>query len=142
MEIAIAPEALEVAQTYLMTMSVELTAKELKMSRHEVAQWLDNKQVKAFVDRVFLEQGYNNRFRLQAVMDDLIEKKLEELDDADLGSNKDIADLLVMKHKMATEQLKLMIEYEKAKTPSSQTNVQVNNQFGENYGKLLDKLLK
>jgi hypothetical protein len=61
-------------------------------------------------------------------------------------SNKDLADLLQMAHKMRMEELKAQQETEKNSTRiANQTNVQINDAalpFGQgNYGKLMEKLL-
>jgi len=71
---------------------------------------------------------------------------LEELDEADMTSNKDIADLLQMAHKMRMDEMKTQTDAAKAEQTSikNQTNVQINDNssFGEgNYGELMKKLL-
>lgn len=144
MQIQISPEALQVAQTYLATLDPEMTASSLNITTEQVHHWLANKEVKSFINSVFLQQGYNNRFKLAEAMDKIIDAKLLELDEAQVTSSKDIVDILSVKHKMRMDELKLEIELEKAKTPTSQTNVQVNttNQFGENYSKLIERLVR
>ena len=77
----------------------------------------------------------------------LIEKKLEEADETEIYTTKDMADLLQMAHKMRIEELKAQTEMEKAKaqTIKTQVNIQDNSglPFGQgNYGKLLEKLIK
>jgi hypothetical protein len=70
---------------------------------------------------------------------------MEELEEAEIGSSKDILDILTMAHKMRMEELKAIIEYEKLgqKTEiKNQTNVQINEGMGEgNYGRLMKQLL-
>ena len=87
-----------------------------------------------------------NRFKLANTLDDIIEKKLEESEESQIYTNKDMADLLMMAHKMRMDEIKAMAELEKAKTSNvkNQTNVQINElPFGQgNYGKLMEKLLK
>jgi vacuolar-type H+-ATPase subunit H len=143
----VSPEALEIANTYLKTTSVAETAKKLSLPEDEVSRYLNQREVKKYVDTVFLDVGYRNRFRLANALDDIIEKKLEELDEADMTSNKDIADLLQMAHKMRMDEMKAQTESTKAEQASikNQTNVQINDTsaFGEgNYGELMKKLLK
>jgi molybdenum cofactor biosynthesis enzyme len=79
-------------------------------------------------------------------MDMLISKKFQELDEAGVGSSKDIADLLALSHKMTMEQLDREIQLEKVRGSNikSQVNVQINDggATGSNYGSLLEKLLK
>lgn len=81
---------------------------------------------------------------MRRAMDTLISKKFQELDEAGVGSSKDIADLLALSHKMTMEQLDREIALEKVRGSNikSQVNVQINDQSGSNYGTLLDKLLK
>ena len=72
---------------------------------------------------------------------------LEEAEETQIYSNKDMADLLAMAHKMRIEELKAQTEMEKAKaqTVKTQVNIQDNSglPFGQgNYGKLLSKLIK
>lgn len=142
----VSPEALQIANTYLKTTSVAETAKQLALPEDEVSRYLNQREVKKYVDTVFLDVGYRNRFRLASTLDDIIEKKLEELDEADMTSNKDIADLLQMAHKMRMDEMKAQTESTKADQSQikNQTNVQINDNssFGEgNYGELMKKLL-
>jgi hypothetical protein len=131
------PEALKVANTYLRTLDAQTTAKDLGLSYDYVSNVLCKKDIKRYIDSAFLEYGFNNRFKLHSAMDDILEKKLEELTETGMSSTKDVADLIALKHKMRVDELKLMIELEKARTPS--TAVQVNNNYG--YSNLLEKLL-
>ena len=142
----ISPEGLEIANTYLKTTSVKETALTLGVPEDQVSRYLNQREVKKYVDTVFLDVGYRNRFRLADALDDIIEKKLEELDEADMTSNKDIADLLQMAHKMRMDEMKVQTDQQKAEQANikNQTNVQINDNssFGEgNYGELMKKLL-
>ena len=138
-EFALNPEVLEVAETYLKTMSTEETALILEMPKDEVMRTLAKKEVKRFVDTIFLELGYNNRFKLHDVMDKIIESKLEEAEETEVFSSKDLADLLLMKHKMRMDELKAEIELQKAKGPGKQVNIQQNN-YGDNLTDLIQRL--
>ena len=143
--VKINPEYLEVAQVYLQTMDSSQTASLLGLPLHEVTSILAERSVKGFINQVFLEQGYNNRYKISSTMDSIIEAKLEEMQEAELTSSKDVAELLAMKHKMRMDEMKLEIELEKARSAGTQVNIQNNgdtNMFGENYGKLLGKLLE
>ena len=142
----ISPEGLEIANTYLKTTSVKETALKLGVPEDQVSRYLGQREVKKYVDTVFLDVGYRNRFRLANKLDEIIDKKLEELDEADMTSNKDIADLLQMAHKMRMDEMKVQTDQQKAEqaTIKNQTNVQINDNssFGEgNYGELMKKLL-
>ena len=78
----------------------------------------------------------------------LIEKKLEESEETQIYTNKDMADLLQMAHKMRIEEMKAQTELKKAEAQSvkkNQVNIQHNSElpFGQgNYGELIKKLLK
>ena len=83
---------------------------------------------------------------MRSAMDALIKKKFQELEEADVGSNKDIAELLQLSHKMTMEQLDRQIELEKVKNSQikSQVNVQINENAsgdGTRYGRLIQQLV-
>ena len=97
---------------------------------------------------MYLDTGYRNRFKLADTLDTLIDKKIEEAEESQIYTNKDLADLVGMAHKIRMDELKAQTELEKAKAANikSQTNVQINSgemPFGQgNYGELMKKLLK
>ena len=65
-------------------------------------------------------------------MDKIIESKLQEAEESGMYSSKDLADLLMMAHKMRMEEIKASVPV----GPTSQTNIQVNG-----YDKLMERLL-
>ena len=72
---------------------------------------------------------------------------MTEAEESEIYTNKDLADLLQMAHKMRMDEIKAQADLEKAKASNikSQTNVQINGEvpFGQgNYGELMKKLLK
>ena len=80
-------------------------------------------------------------------LDKLIDQKLEEAEESEIYTNKDLADLLMMQHKIRMDEMKAQTEFEKAKGGSikTQNNVQINTEvpFGQgNYGTLMKKLLE
>lgn len=133
-ELKINPENLHVAEVYLRTLNVEDTAQALSLPREDVAKVLKKKEVKSFLDTVYSEQGYRNKHKLGQLLDSLIDKKMEELEDADIGSSKDIADLISLAHKMSLENRKQ--DEVKDATPSTQINVQ------NNYDSLVERIIK
>lgn len=135
------PETLEVAETYLQTMSIEQTAEVLDIPKEEVMRTLAKKEVKRFVDNIFMEIGFNNRFKLHDLMDKVIGSKLEEAEETEVYSNKDLADLLQMKHKMRMDEMKMELEIIKSKGPGKQVNIQQNN-YGDNLTDLITRLGK
>lgn len=144
--VAISPEALEVANTYLETQDISAAAQKLGLPVDYVSDTLSRREVRAYVDNIFLDVGFNNRFRMRQVMDALIQKKLQELDEAEVGSSKDIADLIAMSHKMTMDVLDRQIKLESLKAsnkPTTQVNMQVNEFGGTDtkYGSLISKLL-
>ena len=141
------PEGLEIANAYLELGSTSKVCARLKVDENTVQEYLGKREIKQYIDQVYLDTGYRNRFKLATALDDIIERKLEEADESQIYTNKDLADLLQMAHKMRMDEIKAMAELEKAKSSSikNQTNVQINSEmpFGQgNYGKLMEKLLK
>jgi hypothetical protein len=122
------PEWLEVANTYLQTGSIADTAYQLAMPPHTITEILAKRDVRSYIDSVYLDLGYRNKAKLAAVLDRIIDSKLEEAQETGMYSSKDLADLLMMVHKIRMDELK-------AQNPQ-QTNIQVNN-----YGTLMEKLL-
>jgi|SaaInlV_120m_DNA_3_1039746.scaffolds.fasta_scaffold04005_9 hypothetical protein len=141
------PEGLEIANAYLELGSIPAVCVRTKCDENTVQEFLGKREVKAYIDQVYLDTGYRNRFKLADALDNIIEHKLEEAEESQIYTNKDMADLLMMAHKMRMDEIKAMAELEKAKTANvkNQTNVQINGEmpFGQgNYGKLMEKLLK
>lgn len=141
--IRIAPEALEVANCYLQTQDAKKVALELDLAPDLVTEILSRREVRAYVDSVFMDTGFNNRFQMRAAMDALIQKKFQEMHEADTGSTKDISELLALSHKMSMDLLDREIQLEKLRTttaPQKQVNVQINDD-GSKYSSLISKLI-
>ena len=141
------PEGLEIANKYLTSGSVEDVSSELNVSKDIVVSTLAKREVKQYIDTVYMDIGYRNRFKLGQTLDTIIDKKMEEAEESEMYSSKDIADLLNLAHKIRMDELKAQTELEKAKAGNirTQNNVQVltDQPFGQgNYGKIMDKLLK
>lgn len=146
----ISPEGLEVANMYLVTSSVAATAQELGLPREFVAEQLNDKFVKRYLDTVFLDTGYRNRNKLGDTLDAIIEKKLEEMDEAEISSSKDISELLAQAHKFRIDELKMQLELKKLEMAEKKAtivntgptvNIQDNSMGGSNYGQLMQQLL-
>ena len=139
----ISPEALEIANCYLVKQSAQGVADELSISTELVTNILARREVKAYIDQVFFDTGFNNRFRMRDAMDAIIQKKFQELDEADVGSSKDILEILALSHKMTMETLDRQIQLEKLKGSNlrTQTNIQIN-EGGSNYHTLIEKLVR
>jgi hypothetical protein len=141
------PEGLEIANMYLQHGNIPAVCRQLGVSENEVSDALNRREIKTYIDTVFLDTGYRNRFKITETLDMLIEKKLEESEETEIYTNKDMADLLQMAHKMRIDELKAQTDYEKAKaqTVKTQVNIQDNSgtPFGQgNYGELIRKLMQ
>lgn len=143
--LAIAPEQLEIANAYLQNPDIAQVAEELDVPREIVADILAKREVKAYIDSVFMNLGFNNRFQMRKLMDSIIKKKLQDMDESETGSNKDIIEILTLSHKMTIEHMDKEIQLEKIRAPRVQTNIQINNETaamqGTRYGALLDQLM-
>ena len=140
------PEGLEIANAYLELGNLPSVCARLSIDENTVQEYLGKREIKQYIDQVYLDTGYRNRFKLATTLDDIIDKKLEESEESQIYTNKDLADLIQMAHKMRMDEIKAMAELEKAKASNikHQTNVQINSElpFGQgNYGKLMEKLL-
>ena len=141
------PEGLEIANSYLEHGSIPAVCADLGVQENEVSEMLNKREIKQYIDTVFLDTGYRNRFKISETLDMLIEKKLEESEETEIYTNKDMADLLQMAHKMRIEEMKAQTELKKAEAQSvkNQVNIQHYSElpFGQgNYGELIKKLLK
>ena len=94
------PEGLEIANKYLTSGSVEDVSSELNVSKDIVVSTLSKREVKHYIDTVYMDIGYRNRFKLGQTLDTIIDKKMEEAEESEMYSSKDIADLLNLAHKI------------------------------------------
>lgn len=139
----LAPEALEVANCYLQLQDAKRVAGELDLAPDLVSEILRRREVRAYIDHVFMETGFNNRFEMRAAMDALIKQKFQELHESQTGSTKDIAELLQLSHKMSMDYMDREIQLEKLRqgtAPHQQVNVQINDD-GSKYSSLISKLI-
>lgn len=139
-ELNISPEGIEIANAYLTTSSISETAKTLDLPESKISNMLETAEIKRYIDAIYLDIGYRNRFRMGQVLDEIIENKLEEARESENYTNKDLLDVISLVHKMRIEELRLQQKNSEIK---NQTNVQINEgPFGSGqYGKLMEKLL-
>jgi hypothetical protein len=142
----ISPEAIEIANTYLQVGDVATVSAGLGIPKDEVVDYLNKREVKKYIDSVYLDAGYRNKFKLAEVLDTLIDKKLEEVEETEMYTTKDLADLVQMAHKMRMDEIKAQTELEKASAGAirQQNNVLIQGEgtFGQgNYGALIEKLI-
>lgn len=142
------PEGMDVIEAYLQCGGdVPSAARSLGMSEIAFRDIMNRSEVKNYLNDIFMESGFRNRDRLFGVLDEVIKRKLEELEETGMGSDQDIMDILWKAHKMKMEEMKMMVELEKvkaaARTPANQTNIQNNIIAGagdQNYMDLITSL--
>lgn len=142
----ISPEGLEVANSYLQFGNIRGVCDHLQVAENKVVEILNKREVKKYIDTVYLDIGYRNKNNIGSVLDEMIASKLEEAQESGIYSSKDLADLLQMAHKMRMDEIKAQADLAKTESNNikNQTNVQINEgvPFGQgNYGKLMEKLL-
>ena len=144
----ISPEGLEVANCYLQFGNIRAVCEYLAVPENKVVEVLNKREVKKYIDTVYLDMGFRNKNNIATALDEIIKSKLEEAQETGVYSSKDLADLLQMAHRMRMDEIKAQAEMVKAETTNIKTrnNVQINSEglpFGQgNYGKLMEKLLK
>jgi hypothetical protein len=139
--VAINPEGLEIANSYLQLGSIEGVCKTLEVSRDVVTAWLNKREVRKYIDTVYLDSGYRNRNKLGDLLDEIIESKLQEAREDDYYSKKDLADLITLAMKLRESAVKEARDNETTSI-KNQTNVQINEGgiVQGRYGELMDKL--
>jgi len=138
------PENLEVANCYLQNQDIVKVAELMEIPVPMVSQILQNKQVKSYIDNVFMNLGFNNQFKMREAMDAVLRKKFQDMEEADVGSSKDIIEIMALSHKMSMEYLQKQIELEKMQQQNikSQVNVQINDSGDSTkYGQLIKQLV-
>ena len=143
----ISPEGLEVANSYLQFGNIRGVVEQLGVQENKVVEILNKREVKKYIDTVYLDMGYRNKNNIANVLDEMIHNKLEEAKETGVYSSKDLADLLQMAHKMRMDEIKAQTELEKAQGTQvkNQNNIQINEglPFGQGiYCKLMEKLIK
>lgn len=141
--VAIAPENLEVANVYLQTQDIEETASTLGLAKDFVTQVLGKREVRSYINAVFFDVGFNNRHRMRAAMDAILKQKFRDMQESEVGSSKDIADLMTLSHKMTMDMLAAEQKLEETKNNNlrSQTNIQIND-AGTKYNSLIERILE
>ena len=109
----ISPEGLEVANSYLQFGNIRGVCDQLQVAEKTVVDILNKREVKKYIDTVYLDLGYRNKNNIASVLDEMIQSKLEEAQESGVYSSKDLADLLQMAHKMRMDEIKAQAELEK-----------------------------
>lgn len=137
----LSPEGVKVANKYLESaMSLEETSRLLNMERHEVSEVLNQPLVKKYINSIMAESAFRQMDKLERLINDQIDKKLEELNEAEVGSSKDIAELIALAAKMANDKAKI-VEAREKNPILNQKNTQFNiYDTSSNYGKLMEAI--
>jgi hypothetical protein len=131
-QIALTPEALDIANAYITYGSAKETADQLQIPEYQIVQLLERNDVKDYITGIYLDRGYRNKHKLGSVLDKMIDAKLEEAEESGIYTSKDLLELLQFAHKMRMDELK---------NDNTGPTVNIAN-FGQgNYGQLMEKLL-
>jgi hypothetical protein len=130
----ITPEGFDIANAYLKLGNVQDVARTMAVPEHLVVSTLNRTDIKAYLDGVYLDLGYRNRDKLGALLDKIIDQKIQDAEESGEWTSKDIFDLITLAHKMRMDEIK-------ATKNEPNTTVNVAQFGGGNYGKLMEKLL-
>lgn len=138
------PEAMTVVESYLFhRRDVDAVARDLNTTPTVITDILNKREVRGYLDHLFMESGYRNRDKFFDIMDNILEQKLEELDEAGMGSNMDVMDIMKTYHAMKIKELELSIKLQELssakQTAGTINNLQINNSSG--YDKLLERII-
>lgn len=125
---ALDPILLAVANDYLAGKSIPEIADSYNISPDRVTSVIEKREVKAYVDSVFATQGYLNRHKRIALINSVIEQKIQDALESGIYSNKDLLDWMKHLHDVETTL--------KPQSKGPAVAVQINN-----YDKLMKDLL-
>ena len=135
----ISPEGYEIAIKYIELGSPEEVALHLNLPVPKVVDALNTREVKKYIDTIYLDRGYRNRTKIASVLDEIIEAKLEEARETEQYTKKDILDILKFAWQMRQDEVK---NEQNSQNIRNQTNVQINHgEAGSNYNSLMQKLI-
>lgn len=118
---ALDPIILSIANKVIEGNSIQSIAQEFDVPPDMVSQIVDKKEVKAYVDNVFLSKGYMSRIKRMDLINDVINAKVEEAMETQEWSKKDLLEWLKVINDMEKEV--------KPKTQAPTVAVQVNNNY-------------
>ena len=122
------PVVLAIANDYLAGHDISKLSEEYGITEDRVTSVIEKKEVKSYIDSVFATQGYLNRIKRVALINRVIDQKIEEAMETGIYSKKDLLDW--MKHLQEVE------TGLKPKNNSPAVAIQVNN-----YDKLMKDLM-
>lgn len=126
------PEGMRVVEAYLACGSnIDQVGEYLGMPQTAVVQVYNRPEVRNYLNTLFMESGFRNRGKFFGIMDEIVKKKLEDLEESELGSEADILEIMKTYHKMKMDEMAMQIKLEEAKaktrpSPINQTNIQNN----------------
>lgn len=139
----VSPESITVMNTYLQNgCNMSETAQQLNMPIQNVSSFLSQRSVKVLLDQKFAEAGFRNRDRMFGLLDEIINAKLEEMEETGMLPDMDIVTLLEKQHKMKMQELQMSMKLQETTNMiqnTTTTNIQING--GDNYRQLLDKII-
>lgn len=144
MPLEVSPEAITVMNSYLQNgCSMKETATQLGMPIENVSTFLSQRSVKTLLDQQFAEAGFRNRDRMFGLLDEIINAKIEEMEETGMLPDMDIVTLLEKQHKMKMQELQMSMKLQETVNNNTvNNNTQINIQGGENYNALLEKIIK
>lgn len=126
---ALDPIVLAIANDYLSGKTIDSISEEYGISGDRVTAVIEKREVKTYIDNVFATQGYLNRIRRFALINRVIDSKVEEAMETGVFSKKDLL-----------EWLKHLADIESTLKPQAKgpaVAVQINN-----YDRLMKDLLE
>ena len=117
---AIDPIVLSVANEYLSGKPITQIAETFDLSEDRVAAIIEKKEVKSYIDNVFVTQGYLNRVKRLALINSVIDQKMQDAMETGVFSKKDLLDWLKHLHE---------VEAAVHKKEKPTVAVQVNNNY-------------
>ena len=95
------PVVLAIANDYLAGHDISKLSEEYGITEDRVTSVIEKKEVKSYIDSVFATQGYLNRIKRVALINRVIDQKIEEAMETGIYSKKDLLDW--MKHLQEVE---------------------------------------
>lgn len=140
----VSPEAITVMNSYLQNgCSMKETATQLGMPIENVSTFLSQRSVKQLLDQQFAEAGFRNRDRMFGLMDEIINAKIEEMEETGMLPDMDIITILEKVHRMKMQELQMSMKLQETINNNTTTNnTQININGGEQYNALLEKIIK
>jgi hypothetical protein len=99
---ALDPVVLAIANDYLAGKTIDDIAYEYAISTDRVTAVIEKREVKTYIDNVFATQGYLNRVRRIALINAVIDQKVQDAVETGIYSKKDLLDWMKHLHDVET----------------------------------------